>query len=234
MSPHRRAIPPKCLGLALLVASLAACHTPTVDEVVARHRDAVSGVFARIKALDGAVADAPPLTEDHVDVAPGAVTLDGPESNALFLVASDVPNPEHASSTTAGATRAAAMQACGDALRGEFYGIAAGAESCLAQCGRAKYVFVLRPDVDEAAQMVGADSYSAGRFAGDVLLFRLADGAALGGFRFDAASNGSVMAHTDDHGNATDAASRLDSDLSANAYVAIEDKLKKVVPGSVQ
>jgi hypothetical protein len=95
-------------------------------------------------------------------------------------------------------------------------------------------VFVQRPEVDEAAQMVGADSYSAGRFAGDVLLFRLADGAAMGGFHFDAASNGSVMAHADDQGNATDAATRLDSDLSANAFVAIEDKLKKVVPGAVQ
>jgi hypothetical protein len=216
------------------VTALAACHTPTVDEVVARHRDAVGAVFAKIQALDGVVANAPPLTEDRVDVAIGVVTLDGPDSNTLFIVATDLPAPDHASSSTTGATRAAAVQACGEALRGEFNGVAAGAESYLEQCGRAKYVFVLRPQVDEAAQMVGADSYSAGRFAGDVLLFRLADGAALGGFRFDAASHGSVMAHTDAQGNATDAATRLDSDLSANAFVAIEEQLKKVVPGAVK
>jgi hypothetical protein len=138
MLPHCPSVPPRCLGLALLVASLAACHTPTVDEVVARHRDAVGGVFARIQALDGAVANAPPLTEDHVDVDTGAVTLDGPDSNALFIVVTDVPAPDHASSTTPGATRAAAVQACGEALRGEFIGVAAGAESYLAQCGRAK------------------------------------------------------------------------------------------------
>jgi hypothetical protein len=234
MSPRCPAVPSRSLALAWLVAALAACHTPTLDEVVANHRDAVGAVFAKIQALDGAVANAPPLTEDRVDVATGVVTLDGPDSNTLFIVATDLPAPDHASSTTAGATRAAAVQACGEALRGEFSGVAAGAESYLAQCGRAKYVFVLRPQVDEAAQMVGADSYSAGRFAGDVLLFRLADGAALGGFRFDAASNGSVMAHADDQGYATDAATRLDSDLSANAFVAIEEQLKRVVPGAVK
>jgi hypothetical protein len=218
---------------ASLVVLAAAC-TPSLDEVITKHRDAVNAVFAQIKALDGTVNAAPALTEDRVDVAPGSVVLDGPDSNALYLVSTDVAAPEHSDSTTTGATFAGAAQACGEALRGEFHGTAVGAEALLSQCGRAKYLLVQRAQVDEAAQMVGADSYSGGHYAGDVLLFRLADGAALGGFRVEAASSGSVMAHTDQYGGAKDAGSRLESDMSANAFVAIDEKLRKYLPGSIR
>lgn len=220
--------------LAACAVALATACAPTMEEVVAKHRAAVESVFAQIRALDDAIAVTPPLDKDGVDIAPGSVVLDGVDSNALFVVGTDVAAPEHSDSTATGATRAATVQGCGEALRGEFHGVPKGAELYLSECERAKYLFVLRSQSEDAAQMVGVDSYTAGHYTGDVLLFRLADGKLLGGFRIDAQSNGSVMAHTDAQGNAIDAATRLDSDLSANTFVEVEEKLKKFVPGAVK
>jgi hypothetical protein len=220
-------------GTACLALLVAACQ-PSMDEVVARHRDAVGKVFTQIQALYAAVDAAPPPSEDGFDAAARGAVLDGDDSNALFLRAEDMPAPDHATSDGPGGTRAAAVQACGEAVRGEFAGVPAGAESYLAQCERAKYVFVLRTQVHDAPGMVGDKSFVAGTYAGDVLLFRLADGAPLGGFRVDAASHGSVQALADENGNPIDASGRLDSDLNANAFVGIEEKLKKLLPGSVK
>jgi hypothetical protein len=226
---------PSALLLATLLgtaALLAACQ-PSLEQVVSYHREAVELVFSRIRALDGPARSLPPLTKDEVATEPGRVVLDGEHSNALFLLASDLAAPAHADSSAMGATRAAAVQACGEALRGEFNGVPKGAELYLQECGRAEYVFVLRTHVEQAAQLVDSDTFEAGQYAGDVLLFRLADGALLGGFRVAAESNDSVEARVDEHGNAIDVGGRLDSDLGANAFVAIEDKLRTVVPGSI-
>jgi hypothetical protein len=225
--------PRRLIGLCLASLLLSACQ-PSLEQVVAEHRPAVEGVFARIKALDAAARSAPPLAEDKVTASPGSVVLDGDNSNALFILASDLAAPEHASSDATGATRAAAVQACGEALRGQFNGVPKGADLYLQECGRAQYLFVLRTHLEEAAQLIDKDSFQAGQYGGDVLLFRLADGAALGGFRVSAASNDSVQALVDENGNPVDVAGRLDSDLSANAFVDIEDKLRTVVPGSIK
>lgn len=223
----------RSIVLGCTVALLAACQA-SLEDVVAEHRAPVEAVFARIRALDATVRTAPLLDEDKVTAAPGSVVLDGENSNALFLLAGDVLAPENARSDAMGATRAAAVQACGEALRGEFSGVPKGAELYLRECGRAQYVFVLRTQVDEAARLLDKDTFQAGRYAGDVLLFRLADGASLGGFRVAAASNDTVQALVDDSGNPIDASGRLDSDLGANAFVDIEEKLRKHVPGSIR
>jgi hypothetical protein len=223
---------PLLVGLLAATTLLGGCE-PSLDEVIVYHRETVAGVFGRIRALERVVHDLPPLTGDKVATEPGRVVLDGEHSNALFLLASDVPSPEHASTGATGATRAAAVQACGEALRGEFHGVAKGAELYLQECGRAEYVFVLRTRVDEAAQLIDSDSFQAGRYGGDVLLFRLSDGALLGGFRVAAQSNDSVQALVDEHGNPVDASGRLDSDLNSNAFVEIEEKLRTHVPGSI-
>ena len=230
----RKPARPRLMVIALVaaVALLSACQ-PTLEQVVSYHRESVELVFRRIKALDGPVRNAPLLTEDKVLTEPGRVVLDGDKSNALFILASDLAAPEHASTSAMGATRAAAVQACGEALRGDFNGVPKGAEIYLQECGRAEYLFVLRTNVEQAAQLIDNATFQAGRYGGDVLLFKLADGTHLGGFRVSAASNDTVEALVDEHGNPVDASGRLDSDLSANAFVDIEEKLRKVVPGSI-
>jgi hypothetical protein len=215
------------------LAVLTACQ-PSMEAVVAEHRAAVEGVFGKLKALAPTAMNAPPLAEDKVTASPGSVVLDGENSNALFVLASDLAAPEHASSGSMGATRAAAVQACGEALRGEFNGVPKGADLYLQECGRAQYVFVLRTSVEQAAQLLDKDTFQAGSYAGDVQLYRLADGAPLGGFRVAGASNDTVQALVDEHGNPVDASGRLDSDLSANVFVDIEEKLRKHVPGSIR
>lgn len=218
------------LGTAVLLSACA----PSMEQRVAQHRPAVEGVFAKIKALDAAARSAPPLTEDKVSAAPGTVTLDDEKSNALFLRASDLAAPEQTSTDAMGGTRAAAVEACGEGLREDPSTLPPGIPLYLEQCARAQYVFVLRTNVEQAAELLDQDTFQAGQYAGDVLLFRLADGAPLGGFRVAGASNDTVEALVDESGNPIDASGRLDSDLSANVFVDIEEKLKTHVPGSVR
>jgi hypothetical protein len=232
MNPGKRAIR-RLVAIGCTVTLLCACQ-PTLEEVVAEHRPAVEGVFGQIRALNEKVMTAPPLSEDKVTAEPGTVVLDGDHSNALFLLDAHVMAPENASSDAMGATRAAAVQACGEALRGQFNGVPKGADIYLRECGRAEYVVVLRTNMEQAAQMVDAKTFESGRYAGDVLLFRLDDGAALGGFRVSAESNDTVEALVDENGNPIDVSGRLDSDLGANAFVDIEEKLRTHLPGSIQ
>ena len=161
------------------------------------------------------------------------VVLDGQASNALFILADDLQAPEFASSDGVGATYAKTVQVCGEALRGEAQGVPKGIESFMKECGRAEYVFVLRRTAEESAQSVDNDSFQAGMYEGDVLLFRLADGSSLGGFRVSAKSSDQIMAQVDANGNPVDISERLESDLSAELFADIGTKIRKHLPGAL-
>ena len=220
-------------GIACVLALLAACAA-SLEDVIAEHRPAVQEVFDKIEALTGPAHNAAPLSEDGMDVGDARILLDGDDSNALFIRADDLASPEHASGTGMGGTHALAVQYCGEALRNDFDGAAAGAASFMQECGRAKYVFVLRTQREEMAQLIDNESFQPGLYEGEVLLFRLADGALLGGFRVSARSSDEIETTTDSSGTPIDAIERLNSDLSSQVYVDINDKLKAHIPGVVE
>jgi hypothetical protein len=218
---------------ALVSAALLGGCTPSVEEVVAKNRAPVEAVFTQVKALDAKVKQRPLTTEDKMQLGAEKVVLDGEGSNALFIRAADVAAPQYASSQETGATYAGSVQACGQALTGQFMGVAGGAKLVLEECGRAKYVFVLRTGSEESAEESGKGTFRAGKYSGDVLLFRLTDGAELGAFRVGAQSSADVhVLDKDAAAGRTD--ERLESDLSANLFVDIKNKLNKFVPGSVK
>ncbi|KFN48709.1 hypothetical protein P873_13715 [Arenimonas composti TR7-09 = DSM 18010] len=130
-----------------------------------------------------------------------------------------------------GTTHARTVQSCAEYLPADAGTLHRGAPLIMGECARAEYVFVLRVH-RELAPSVGADrDFSPGAFDGDVLLFRLADAALLGGFRVTAASSDRVQIPTDAGGNAVGADDRLRNDLSANVFVAIDDRLRELIPG---
>jgi len=219
-------------GACLAVVMLSACQ-PSMEDVVAQNRPAVESVFGKVKALDAAVRETPPIAEDNMSAGSERIVLTGEASNAIFIHADDVANPETARSDQIGATRAGDTAGCGDALRGQFGGIAKGAELYLQTCGRAAYVFVLRKHVEDLPALIDDDSFRPGSYEGDVLLFRLADGAMLGGFRVTGDSSEQVIAVTDAEGKAKDIGGRLASDLSSAVFVNIEAKLRSLVPGAI-
>ena len=229
MSSSRRA----GAAIAALSAALLAGCEASMEEQVAQHRPAVEAVFAKIKALSGPALAAPPLAEDRIDLGGAKVVLEGETSNALFIRAEDLAAPETATSDSAGSTRASTVETCGEGLREDPGSLGLGVPLFLAECARAEYVFVQRTHVHDHPQLLDPTTFQPGRYEGDVLLYRLADGALLGGFRVEGANNAEVSAATDDSGNVIDPSGRLDSDLSAEIYVDIEDGLKKHVPGSI-
>jgi hypothetical protein len=218
------------LALAGVIAGLAGC-APSLEEVLAEKGPATERVFDQLRALSQRAFELPPLAEDGLAIGDARIRLGGDDSNAVFLRSTDLASPETTRSDGVGGTHATGVAVCGEALRGEFHGVAAGMDSFLSHCGRAEYAFVLRTIDYSIAGMTGADTFEPGRYEGEVLLFRLADGAPLGGFRVASASSGEISVAVDEAGVALDTGERLDSDFEANAFAAIEAGLKAHVPG---
>lgn len=218
------------------VALLAACNrTPSPEEQVALHRPAVEAVYAKLRALEPVVQSTPPITEDRIDLGGAKIVLDGDGfTNAIYIPATALGTPEFASSDGMGSTHAITAQYCGEAIRtgGKDGGLGIGL--FLEECGRATYAFVQRTHGEQMAEIVGTDSFNPGFYDGDVLLFRLEDGALLGGFRVQAESSDEVSVTVDSAGNPIDPIERLNSDLSSQVYVTIGEKLKSLVPGSIE
>lgn len=223
----------RLIGLCGVVLTLSACE-PSMEDVLAEHRAPVEAVFEKIRALETTVQNTPPVTEDRMELGPAQVVLDGEAENALFIRAENLQSPEYASSDDIGASHATMIEWCGEVLDGRFRGVTGAAEDFLETCGGADYLFVLRTHASEWAKTVDRESFKPGMYEGDVLLFRIADGTLLGGFRVSATNSASVTTQTDASGYISDASERLDSDLSANVFAGINDKLRQYVPGSIK
>lgn len=226
-SPRRFAGVP---GLALAAAlGLAACG-PSTAEQVEKLRPEAEAVFARIAALAPVVHDTPPVSSDGFNLRGASVRLDGDDSNALLIPAAHVGAPQHTRADGTGSTHALPLQYCGEAVRERSANPPPGAPIFVAECARAEYLFVLRT-LHESPPKLDADGFEGGLFAGDVLLFRLADGTLLGGFQLRAENSESVQVETDGRGNPVNADERLRSDLSSNVYVAVDRRLRELIPG---
>ena len=217
----------------VVLAGLAAACSPSMEQVLAEHRAPAEAVFAKLEGLAPAAQAAPAVSEDGVDVGAAKVVLEGEHSNALFIRAEDLAAPRNATSDAMGSTHAGTVRICGEALRGEFHGAPAGLRAFLTECGRTEYVFVQRTRTEQLAMLVGEQSFEPGLYEGDVLLFRLSDGALLGGFTVAAESSDEVSVRLDEAGNPIDPIDRLNSDLSAEVFASINAKLRQHVPGAV-
>ena len=228
MAARSRFLP--VLLAAALAATLAAC-SESLEEVTARHRPQVDAVFDRLRALSGPAAEAAIVTTDAFALDGATVRLDGDASNALFIFARDLAAPENATDEGIGGTPVSTAVYCGEVMRGEFYGSPKGADVILQECARSEYALVLRTNEEQPALVQGTDSFTPGLYDGDVLLYRLADGALLGGFHVQAESSDEVQVMVDASGVPIDPTERLNSDLSSHVYSVIDAKLRDQVPG---
>lgn len=224
-------------AVAVFVPLLAAC-SPSMEEAVAQHRPAVEKVFDQIRALEGPVASLPLLTEDKVDTGGATIILDadeGEEENALYIFARDLGAPEAASYEGNGAIHVGEVELCGEALtEDDPTSLPAGTPLYLEDCARAEYIFVLRSHNERAASVSNNESFETGLFEGDVLLFRLSDGAHLGGFRVQAENSDVVSVEVDSSGVPIDPTSRLNSDLQSMVFSSIFTGLRTHVPGAIE
>ncbi|MGH8030184.1 MAG: hypothetical protein ACREO3_09640 [Arenimonas sp.] len=220
-------------GIVCAVMALVACRD-TADDVIAGHRPAVEAAFGRLEALDAAVRNAPPITEDRIDVGSARVRLDGEQSNALYVSAEHLLTQGGSNLDFTGYMYSVPTQQCGAALRsgGRLF-LVSQLRNLLPACSRAEYVFVQRTIVDVPAQRVDAHTFQPGRYAGDVLLFRLADGVLLGGFNVSGKSSDNVMVVADENGAGSDPIGGINRDLSASVDADISAKLKRHVPGVI-
>jgi hypothetical protein len=111
------------------------------------------------------------------------------------------------------------------------YELVDGLRASLPACGGAEYLFVQRTTLDEPAQLLDKNTFQPGRYEGEVLLFRLADGALLGGFRVSGKSSDSVLYAGGANGIPGDPIGELNHDLAQTVGKDIEAKLVQYVPG---
>lgn len=98
-----------------------------------------------------------------------------------------------------------------------------------------EYVLVLRILRAQAPEQAGDESFRGGGVAAEALLYRLSDGAALGGVRFGSLSSGSIQVH----GAAAtsmglDRDISLRADLSVQAHRSLGRAIEAALPGTVQ
>jgi hypothetical protein len=221
----------RTLALVVAVAGLVACRA-SKDEIVAEHRPAVEATFARLAALHDTVRTASPLAADRIDAGAARVVLSGADSNALFVRAERLRAPAQGPLAANVPMLQLAAHQCGEVLGGSDYYLADGLPAMLSQCARSEYVFVQRTFVDEPARLSGGNTFDPGHYEGDVLLYRLADGALLGGFRIAADNSEHVSVIVDEH-RGSDPLGAFNQDLATVLEKDITAKLKQHVPGSV-
>ena len=218
--PHRFRATVRATGLAAaatLALLAAACQSP-----IEKHSENIEKVFDQLRMLDAAVTSAPPLAEDRIDTGGARVVLEGDGANALFIVDVHLADPMQAGPYGTGAEYAVPIQTCARALVGQtpFHTKEVIARH-LQQCASAEYAFVVRSDREIYGRLLSENEYEPGSYQGEVRLYRLADGAALGGFRVTAANDDELTVAVGEYG--------AEAEVS-NALVA---QVREHVPGSV-
>lgn len=221
----------RLVGVCCAVSMLSACE-PTMEEVVARHRSAVEENFGRIGALDAVVRNTPPA-ENRIETGTARVVLRGEDRNALFIRAENLTAPGSADPGDIGATHSHTIEACGEALNGTASGRPKAFDSYLGECASAEYIFVLRTSEEVSAEIVDERTFRPGRYEGDVLLFRLADGALLGGFGVSGENSATITVQGEASAYGPKVGHDLESDLSSKVFADINRKLRQYVPGAI-
>lgn len=223
------------LGLAgvLLVAFLG-CKRRTLDEVIAEHKSALEMKFTEIHQLEAAVASADRNASDSLQAPPTSIILE-PESkaNAAVIHAEDLRDPAAQAGVALRTLRTNQLGECGSILHKKKSlttladPIPKVAESYFEQCEAVRYLFVVRTFEHEAPQSVDEDSFTPGRFEGDVLVYELSSKKSFGGFKISVKSSSSITVVGEQTRD------RLSGDFEANVFVAIDDAIRAQVPGAL-
>ena len=230
--PHRFRAFARATGLAAaatLALLAAACQSP-----IETHGENIEKVFDQLRMLDAAVTSAPPLAEDRIDTGGARVVLEGDGANALFIVDVHLADPMKAGPYGTGAELAVPIQTCARALVGQTpFHTEEEIARHLQQCASAEYAFVLRSDHETYGELLSGNEYTPGAYAGEVRLYRLADGAALGGFRVSAANDDELTVAVGQYGEEAAVGNALVAQVRERVQAAIVAGLREHVPGSV-
>lgn len=222
---------PICIACIFALALLAACQSP-----IEKHRAAIESVYGQLRVLDATVRDAPPLQEDSIDTGGARIVLEGTDPNALFVAWVHLATPEKAGPYGTGTKHTDPIQTCGMALTGQTqFRTEDVVASHLQQCAGAEYAFVLRTQGVEYPKISDEQNltYSPGWYDGEVRLYRLADGAPLGGFRVSARNGEEIGVYVGKYGAAAEITNALSREIDDQIDAQIVEGLRKFVPGSV-
>lgn len=219
----------------VVVLALLGCQRKSLDDVVGEHRASLDAKFAAIHSLEPDVTTADRNASDRFQ-APSSPVLLEPESraNAAVIHAEDLRDPAELAAVAVRTIRAQRLGECGSILRRKKYvstlsdPIPKVAESYFEQCEAVRWVFVVRTFEHQDPLSLDDDSFTPGRFEGDVLLYEVATKKSFGGFKISVQSSRSVTVA----GEASNS-DRLASDFEANVFVAIDDEIRKHLPGAL-
>lgn len=219
----------------VVVLALLGCQRKSLDDVVSEHRTPLEAKLAQIHQLEPVLNAAERSASDTFQVPTEPVLLE-PESkgNAAVIHAEDLRDPAELAPVAVRTIRAQRLGECGSILRRKKYvstlsdPIPKVAESYFEQCEAVRFVFVVRTFEHQDPQSVDNDSFTPGRFEGDVLLYEVATKKSFGGFKISVKSSQSVSVV----GEANNG-DRLASDFEANVFVAIEDAIRSHLPGAL-
>jgi hypothetical protein len=219
----------------VVALALLGCQRKSLDDVVSEHRSTLEAKLAAIHELEPVVNAAERSASDTFEVPKDPVLLE-PESkvNAAVIHAEDLRDPAELASVAVRTIRAQRLGECGSILRRKKHvstlsdPIPKVAESYLEQCEAVRFLFVVRTFEHQDPQSVDDDSFTPGRFEGDVLLYEVATKKSYGGFKISVKSSPSVTAVGE--ANNSD---RMASDFEANMFVAIDDAIRSHLPGAL-
>lgn len=218
-------------ALCAAVLGLAGCQKPPLEQ----HRAGIEATYAKLRTLEAKVRDAPPLAEDaRIDAGGARVVLTGPDANAIYLAWVHLGKPETAGPYGTGAEAyTPPVQTCAMAMAGQPPTFRQEAEIAahLQQCARAEYAFVLRTLGVEYAKLVDEQSFQPGFYDGEVRLYRLADGADLGGFRVSARNGDEISVYVGKYGAAAEVSNALNDEIKTAVQSQIDERLREQVAG---
>lgn len=243
----------RAMGLVGLVGLAGRLCSGCLKKLIDDHRPAVESTIARTQQIGASLATIPPVTKDAMTI-PGPVVIARDEDEkqmgtATFIYAEDIAEltsadpPNHSASRF---TRATLLTECAAIMRtGKYHSSSPSVHeiivrSYLTKCASLKYVFVVRTRKSEPRE-----------FVGDLLAFDLATGKNLGGLALSIQSEGLTSKVTDTSTTTTRSTTVTgrtkttkttttttgyvnhdESQTLSELYVAIQNGLKKQVPGT--
>jgi hypothetical protein len=225
-----------CMRPLLLTLCLCLAGCESVGDVVGKRRAAVEKKLAAIQALQ---LPAEPITEAKVKPAPLVLerSKGGPESNAMFIYADDLPKPGEAKAVHLRTLDSAPLLQCGSLLSKQTYfgdsitrPMPSVVDGYLGACERLQYVLVIRLVEFKPPELsLETKKFASGLYRAEVLAFELKTGELLGGFPVVAKNEDSVMLLDGD----ADHSKRLISNLESTVFSALREAARKAFPGSL-
>ena len=214
------------------------------SDLAARHRSAAEPQIARIAALARVVSGIPPTTIDRWEL-PAGVVLDfapldlgaaegaspNPRYNAAIVLEAEltrgcqlVPSSEWFRIQSDSSHMWLTDPIC--ELAGKSQGSTGKAiERAFDQLVRTRYLVVLRTHLLEKPVLAKGETFKPAHVIGDALLFEVATGLSLGGFRFEFSSRDTVEVY-DESGRDGQLATKFVDDVDRG----IRDKLASLAP----